>query len=182
MKTHSSAAGGADGAMTAAARWTVLYCGVDTRDLADMVPALMARHATHTWILTSGQQGAEDLILEVRPRVAPEREARVQVFRGAEVYFMDFAGHSSSDFAYDEDQPEALQRRIDLAVLATLGPTRVVLDRDGEVIVRSVMVIDPDGPHRKQDTIVTRPIPFLAARIGRRQVTREVLEFAAIDR
>jgi hypothetical protein len=113
--------------------------------------------------------------------VAPERTGQVQVFRGAEVYLMAFAGHSSKDFAYDdEDRPEALQGRIELAVLATWGPTRVVLDRDGEVIVRSVMVIDPDGPHRKQDAIVTWPVRQLAARLCGRQVTREVLEFAAI--
>ena len=160
----------------------MIYCGVDTRDLAGLVPALMARHPTHTWALTSGQREAEDLILEIRPKAAPERTAQVQVFRGAEVYFTDFAGHSSKDFTYeDEDRPEALQGRIELAVLATRGPTRVVLDRDGERIVRSEMVIDPDGPHREHDAIVTWPFPRLAARISGRQVTREVLDFAAID-
>jgi hypothetical protein len=141
----------------------------------------MASHPTHTCVITSGQHEAEDLILEIHPTRAPERTARVQVFRGAEVYFMDFAGHSSSDFAYDdEDRPEALQGRIQLAVRATLGPTRVLLDRAGDVVVRSVMVIDPDGPSPDQDTIVTRPLPRLAARLNGQQVTREVLEFPAI--
>jgi len=141
----------------------------------------MASHPTHTWVVTSGQQEVEDLTFEIRPKLAPERTAQVQVFRGAEVYFMDFAGHSSTDYAYDdEDRPEALQGRIELAVLATRSPTRVVLDRDGEVVVRSVMVIDPDGPHREQDAIMTWPLRRLDARLCGRQVTREVLEFTAI--
>ena len=155
---------------------------MDTRDLAAMVPALMASHPTHTWVMTSGNHEAEDLILEIHPKLAPDRTARVQVFRGAEVYFMDFAGHSSSDFAYeDEDRPEALEGRIELAVRATAGPTRVLLDRAGDVIVRSVMVIDPNGPAPEQDTIVTRPVPRLAARLRGQEVTREVLEFTAIE-
>jgi hypothetical protein len=154
---------------------------MDTRDLANMVSGLMAGHPTHTWVMTSGQQEAEDLILEIHPTSAPERTALVRVFRGAEVYFIDFAGHSSADFAYDdEDRPQALQGRIELAIRATLGPTRVLLERAGEVIVRSVMVLDPDGPNPEQDTIVTRPVPRLAARLRGQQVTREVLEFTAI--
>ena len=155
---------------------------VDTRDLAGLVPALMASHPTHTWVISSGQHEAEDLIVEIHPTRAPERTARVQVFRGAEVYFMDFAGHSSSDFAYDdEDRPEALQGRIELAVRATAGPTRVQLDRAGDEIVRSVMVLDPDGAAPEQDTIITRPLPALAARLRRQRVTRQVLEFTAIE-
>jgi hypothetical protein len=154
---------------------------VDTQDLAGLVPALMASHPTHTWVMTSGQHEAGDLILEIHPTKAPERTARVQVFRGAEVYFMDFAGHSSSDFAYDDaDRPEALQGRIELAVRATAGPTRVQLDRAGDVIVRSVMVMDPDGAAPEQDTIVTRPLSRVAARLRGQHVTREVLEFTAI--
>src|SRR6476661_7628594 len=149
---------------------------MDTSDLADLVPGLMASHPTHVWAVTSGRQESEDLIVEIRPALAPQRRAQVQVFRGAEVYFMAFAGHSSKDFAYDDvDRPEALQGRIELAVRATLGPTRVLLDRAGEVIVRSVMVISPDGPVPEQDTIVTRPLPRLAARLHGQQVTREVL-------
>jgi hypothetical protein len=131
--------------------------------------------------MTSGQHDSEDLIVQMHPTLAPERTARVQVFRGAEVYFMDFAGHSSKDFAYDdEDRPEVLQGRIELAVRATLGPTRVLLDRAGEVILRSVMVIDPDGPNPEQDTIVSWPIRRLEARLCGHQVTREVVEFSAI--
>ncbi|MGO4604556.1 hypothetical protein [Terrabacter sp. 2YAF2] len=154
---------------------------MDTSDLADLVPGLMASHPKHAWVVMSGRHGGEDLIVEIHPALAPERRAQVQVFRGAEVYFMDFAGHSSKDFAYeDEDRPEALQGRIELAVRATLGPTRVVLERAGDVIVRSVMVIDPDGPAPDQDMIVTRPVPRVAARLRGQEVTREVLEFPAI--
>src|SRR4051812_26466900 len=93
---------------------------VDTSDPADLVPGLMASHPTHVWAVTSGRQGGEDLIVEIHPALAPERRAQVHVFRGAEAYFMDFAGHSSKDFAYDdEDRPEALQGRIKRAVRAS---------------------------------------------------------------
>ena len=71
---------------------------------------------------------------------------------------------------------------IELAALATLGPTHAVLDRGGDVIVLSVMVTDPDGPHREQDAIVRWPFRQLAANLSRHPVTREVLDFAAITR
>lgn len=73
-----------------------------------------------------------------------------------------------------------LRGRLDLAVRATLGPTRVTLDRAGEVTVRSVMVIDPDGPGQEQDTIVTRPGGWLWTHVRGGRVIREVLEFPAL--
>jgi hypothetical protein len=154
---------------------------MDIRDLAALVPALMTSNPQHRWVLLSGTGTSEDLVIEVSPMLAPDRTARVHVMRSAEVHFMDFAGHSSSDFAYEDDERiEALRGRLDLAVQATLGPTRVTLDRAGEVIVRSVMVIDPDGPREEQDTIVTRPLDRLAARLRGSHVVREVLEFRAV--
>ena len=54
---------------------------------------------------------------------------------------MGFMGHRSVDFAYeDEEGEDVLRGRIELDALATLGPTHAVLDRDVDLIVRSVMV------------------------------------------
>jgi hypothetical protein len=67
-----------------------------------------------------------------------------------------FGGHVSDEFAYgDEDRPEALQERIDLSTAATLGPTRVCLDRVGDIVVGSTMVIDPEGHRPHEDQIVS---------------------------
>jgi hypothetical protein len=45
-----------------------------------------------------------------------------------EVFTLTFAGHLSTDYAYDDDKPKTLQERIEPAVAATTGPTRVILD------------------------------------------------------
>ena len=52
-------------------------------------------------------------MVTLSPVASPERTATVRVFAGAEVFFFEFAGHDSVDFAYDdEERPEALQERI----------------------------------------------------------------------
>jgi hypothetical protein len=159
----------------------MLHFGVDTHALAELVPALMAGHPTHEWVLMQGQREPKDLILEIRPRLALERVATVRVFRGAEVYFTEFEGHSSVDYAYeDAEREDVLRGRIELAVAATLGPTRVIIDRDGDVIVRTLMVLDPDGPRREQDAILSWPLRRVSARLNRHQLTRETLDFAAV--
>ena len=153
---------------------------MNIRDLADLVPALMAEHPAHGWVIRSGQRDGDDLHLEIYPKRAPDRIARVKVMRSVEVYFTDFAGHSSVDFAYeDDDRPEVLQGRIDLAVRATLGPTRVTLHRTREAIVKSELVIDPDGDHREPDAIVLLP-GYFTARLFRQQIIREVLDFPEV--
>ena len=149
-------------------------------DLADMVPELMAEHPTHTWVRTSSKNYPADLVLEISPNLEPERKARVQVTTSLEVYFMDFAGHGVTDFAYeDEDRREVMEGQIDLAARVTLGPTRVTLERAGDVLVRSALIVDPDGPGREE--FVTSYTPgYLTARLFRREVLREVLEFRAL--
>lgn len=154
---------------------------MNIRDLANLVPALMADHRAHGWVIRSGQRDGDDLDLEIFPKQAPDRIAQVKVMRSVEVYFTDFAGHSSPDFAYeDDDRPEVLQERIELAVRATLGPTRVTLHRVGEAIVKSELVIDPDGNHCEPDAIVHGP-GYFTARLFRRRLIREVLDFPDIS-
>lgn len=120
---------------------------MNTHDLAMLVPELMAPHPGHTWSLLSGGGHGVDLDFEVRPVAAPSRVATVVVLASAEVYHVSFEGHTDTDFAYDDaDRPDALRRRIELAAAATTGPTRVTLKLAGETVIRSELVLDPDGP------------------------------------
>ncbi|WP_139142692.1 hypothetical protein [Humibacillus sp. DSM 29435] len=147
-------------------------------DLTDMVPGLMAKHPSHGWTMASGQPDTRDPILDIYPLAASDRKAQVQI--GLEIFFLDFAGHRTADFAYtDRDRVEVLEQRLELAARATLGPTRVTLYRVDGQIVRSTMVIDPDGPDREEDTIMTTTGHFVA-RLLRRQVLPEVLDFPAV--
>lgn len=153
---------------------------MDTPELAALVPGFMAQHRGHEWLLTSPKGAGEDLVVTLFPTTAPERIATVRVNAGAEVFLVGFCGHSSADFAYDdEDRPESLQERIDLAVAATLGPTRVTLDFDGDVIVGSTLVIDPDGPNPRENGPVSWPIRRLKARVRGRRISRQVIELPA---
>jgi hypothetical protein len=154
---------------------------VDTPELAALVPGLMARHPVHEWTLTSGRVPGQDLVVTLSPVATTMRTATVRVFAGAEVFIFEFAGHESVDFAYDDtDRPETLQERVDLAAAATLGPTRVTLDRAGDIIVGSTLVIDPDGPSIREDCSGTRPLRRLEARLRRRRIIRQVIDFPAI--
>ncbi|HQZ00986.1 MAG TPA: hypothetical protein PLQ63_13385 [Propionicimonas sp.] len=154
---------------------------MDTPELAALIPGLMARHPAHGWTLTSGRIPGEDLVVTLSPVASPERTATVRVFAGAEVFFFEFAGHDSVDFAYDdEERPEALQERIDLAAAATLGPTRVTLDRAGDSVVRSTLVIDPDGPSPRENYGGTWPLRRLKARLRGRRIIRQVIDLPAI--
>jgi hypothetical protein len=154
---------------------------VDTPELAALIPGLMARHPGHEWTLTSGRVPGEDLVVTLSPVASPERTATVRVFAGAEVFILEFAGHESADFAYDDkDRPETLQERIDLAAAATLGPSRVTLDRAGDIVVGSTLVIDPDGPSPRENCGGTWPLRRLKARLRGRRIIRQVIDFPAI--
>lgn len=159
---------------------SVLHSGVQTSDLALLVPELMPRHPNHRWTLVSGHAPGEDLVLTLHPDEWPDRVATVKVHVGAEVFSLSFAGHESVDFAYeDADRPDALQARIDLAVAATTGPTRVVRDCAGDLTVRSTLVVDPDGPHPREDQVVSYPLRRARALFTGRRVTRVVKDFPA---
>ena len=157
-----------------------LLSPVDTPELAALVPGFMARHPGQEWTLTSGTAAGEDLVVTLSPMTAPERIATVRVLAGAEVFLFDFSGYSSADFAYDdEDRPATLQERIDLAVAATLGPTRVTLDFDRDVIVASTLVIDPDGQGSHEYSPFSWPLRRLKARVRGRRISRQVIDLPA---
>ena len=141
----------------------------------------MARHPAHEWALSSGRVPGEDLVVTLSPVASPERTATVRVFAGAEVFILEFAGYDSTDFAYDDgDRPETLQERIDLAAAVTFGPTRVTLDCAGDIVVGSSLVIDPDGPSPRENPGGTWPLRRLKARLRRRRIIRQVIDFPAI--
>lgn len=152
---------------------------MDTPDLAALVPDLMARHPSCGWTVLAGRAASEDLVIDLYPLAWPERVATVRVNAGAEVFSFAFAGHYSHDFAYeDEDRPEALRERIDLAVEAARGPTRVICDQAGGTIIESTLIVNPDGPNSRED-FASYPIRRLKFFLKRTQVTRNVTDFPA---
>lgn len=152
---------------------------VNTPDLAALVPRQLARHPTFEWTILSGLAPEEDLVVELYPRDWPERVATVQVNPGAEVFSVTFAGHVCHGFAYrDQDRPETLQDLIDIAAEAASGPTRVTRDCRNGIIVRSTLVVDPDGPHRSSH-VVSYPLRRLKSFFGAGRRTREVDDFPA---
>ncbi|MGZ4685018.1 MAG: hypothetical protein ACXVYY_02830 [Oryzihumus sp.] len=119
-------------------------------------------------------------MIELHPRAGPERVATVQVNSAAEVFSFAFAGHVGHDFAYEDvDRPEALRERIDLAVDAASGPTRVIRRRRGGMTLESTLVLDPDGPHPHRDT-VSYPVRRLRSRVRGGRTTREVEDFPGL--
>ena len=160
----------------------VLDSDVDTPELAALVPGLLTRHPGHDWTLVSGDAAGEDLLVRMHPAASPDRVATVRVNAGAEVFCFTFAGHVSTDFAYDDaDRVEALRDRIDLAAAATLGPTRVVLERCRELTLRSTLVMDPDGVSRREDAVVSWPLRRLKARLTRGRISRQVIDFPFVE-
>ncbi len=155
---------------------------MDTGDLEELVPGLMGRHPGHTWVLLSPGGPGQDLRGEVRLIADPSRIAVVQVNAGAEVFHVDFAGHTNTDFAYDDgDRLEAFQECIDLAAAVTRGPTRVTLGLVGDVVVRSRLVVDPDGPSRLEGGAVSYPLRRLEAFFRGEGVVERVVDLPAID-
>ncbi len=118
-------------------------------------------------------------MIELHPLARPERVATVRVGNGAEVFSFAFAGHESHDFAYaDEDRLGTLQERIDLAVEAAGGPTRVIREQAGGATIKSKLVVDPDGPNPRPD-VASYPIRRLKAFLKGSRITREVADFPA---
>lgn len=141
----------------------------------------MAQHPAHHWTLLSGLLPGEDLRLALHPVAEPGRIATVGALPGAEVFLVDFAGHTGVDFAYeDADQRELLEQSIDLAAAATTGPTRVTVDRAGDLTIASSMIVDPEGPYPRKILGSSRPLRRLRARLRGRRVTRSVVDFPRV--
>lgn len=155
-----------------------LTSAVQTPELADLVPDLMAAHPLVGWEASAPEQD-EDLVVDLRLIADPTRAAQVLVNAGGEVFTFRFAGHDSADFAYggDLDQVETLTERLELASLALIGPTRIVLTTDGDQVLRSEMVIDPEGPHPRSDVVTSWPLRRLRSRLLLRRATEQVLTF-----
>lgn len=151
---------------------------VHTPDLAALVPALMSAHPACEWTILTGTVPSEDLEVTVCPASAPDRKATIRVLAGAEVFTVTFAGHVSTDYAYnDAERPDTLQERIEFAVAASTGPTRVTLERAGTALIGSTLVLDPDGSSPRHDARVSWPIRRLQAALRGRSIVREVLDF-----
>ncbi len=139
----------------------------------------MTRYPQCAWNLVSGPAVAGDLLLSLQLRAAPDRQATVQVFAGAEVFFFAFAGAESVDFAYaDADKPEALQERIALAVRAMRGPTRLIRDQARGRTVEATLILDVDGAAEQLSS--SYPFRRLRAFVTGARVEREIVDYPAV--
>lgn len=153
---------------------------MDTPDLAELVPDLMARHPHCAWSIVSGRVQGEALVVELHPFAWPDRVAQIEVNVGGEVFFLSFAEyHDGPEYGYeDSDKREVLEDRLKEAVDLATGPTRIIRDMVDGVVVLSRLVRDPDGPEpRPVSTTFDHPAKYMIARLRRRTITREVSDF-----
>lgn len=116
-------------------------------------------------------------MIELYPLASSDLAATVCVNVGAEVFRFTFAGHDSHDFAYDDDDRlETLREPTDLAAQAITGPTRIILEQAGDVIIQSTMILNPDSPDSRQD-VVSYPVRRLKSLLQRHRVTRTTADF-----
>lgn len=142
----------------------------------------MREHPDFEWSEVEGGGLAEDLILRIRPVSERHRVATVTAHEGGNRFSVEFAGHEISAFAYDDDgeRLEVLRDCLAEAIALARGPTRVVLEFAGEVLVRSTAArLDGSGVEVRPQR-VEYPIRRLVSRL-RRQVRRhEVVDFPSL--
>ena len=158
--------------------------GVDTPDLAELVPVLMARYPHVAWTVANEHAEGEVLLVELHPRARPERVATIEVNPHAQVFFLSFGGHRAGpEFAYeDEDKREVFEDLIKDAVALATGPTRVTRHTVDGVEVSSSLLVDVDGPtQRSLGVSFSNPVAYVKARLRGRRTTKEVIGFPSID-
>lgn len=94
---------------------------------------------------------------------------------------MEFQGFKDTDLAYDDaDRREVLKDRLSQAVRAVRGPTRVILERDGERVVSCRLIllgergVSIDGPFA-----TSWPFGLLAARLRFRRLVKTAIDVTA---
>jgi hypothetical protein len=110
----------------------------------------------------------------------PLRSAIVTV-AGLELFFLEFQGFEDTDFAYDDDdRREVLKDRLSQAVLAVRGPTRVILERDGEKVVSCRLILLGEGGDSFDGPLATSwPFRRLAARLRFRRLVKTTTDVTA---
>lgn len=95
-----------------------------------------------------------------------------------ELFFLEFQGFKDTDFAYDdEDRIEVLTDRLSQAVRAVRGPTRVILERDGEKVVSCRLVLLGERGDSINGPLATSyPFRRLAARLRLRRLVQTAIE------
>ena len=144
----------------------------------------MAQHPHCAWNVLTGSVQGEPLVVELHPLAWPERVARIEVAVGGEVFSLAFAGYNTfTEVGYeDSDKRELLEDRINESADLAAGPTRITRDVVDGITVRSRIVLNPDGPDRRSFGVtIYDATTYLKARLRLRTITREVIDFPAMD-
>jgi hypothetical protein len=123
---------------------------VKSSELAALVLGIMSSLPSCDWSFGSSERSPHDVIVRISLGSDPLRSAMVTVAAGLELFFLEFQGFEDTDFAYDDDdRGEVLKDRLSQAVRAVRGPTRVILERDGEKMVSRRLILGRRGRLRR---------------------------------
>lgn len=154
---------------------------VESSELAALVPGIMSSLPSCDWSFGSSERNPHDVIVRISLGSDPLRSAMVTVAAGLELFFLEFQGFEGTDFAYDDDdRREVLKDRLSQAVRAVRGPTRVILERDGEKVVSSRLILLGEGGDSIDGPLATSwPFRRLAARLRFRRLVKTAIEVTA---
>ena len=154
---------------------------VDSSELAALVPGIMASLPSCDWSFGSSERHPHDVIIHISLGSDPLRSATVRVAAGLELFFLEFQGFEDTDFAYDDDdRGEVLKDRLSQAVCAVRGPTRVILERDGEKVVSCRLILLGEGGDSTDAPLSTSwPFRRLAARLRFLRLVTTAIEVTA---
>ena len=154
---------------------------VDSSELAALVPGIMSSLPPCHWSFGSSERHPHDLIVRISLGSDPLRSATVTVTAGLELFFLNFRGFGDTDFAYrDDDRREVLKDRLSQAVRVVRGPTRVVLEPDGEKVVSCRLILLGEGGDSTEVPLATSwPFRRLAARLKFRRLVTAAIDVTA---
>jgi hypothetical protein len=160
----------------------VFNWAVESSELAALVPGIMSSLPFCEWSFGASERYPHDVIVRISLGSDPLRSAMVTVPAGLELFFLEFQGFEDTDFAYDDDdRREVLKGRLSQAARAVRGPTRVVLERDGEKVVSCRLVLVGEGGDDSIDGPLATSYPFrrLAARLRFRRLVKTAIDVPA---
>lgn len=139
---------------------------VDSSEFAALVPGIMSALPPCDWSFGSSERHPHDLIVRISLGSDPLRSAR---------------GFGDTDFAYrDDDRWEVLKDRLSQAVRAVRGPTRVILERDGEKVVSCRLILLGEAGDSPDSPLATSwPFRRFAARLRFRRLVTTAIDVTA---
>lgn len=154
---------------------------VESSELAALVPGIMSPLPSCDWSFGASERSPHDVIVRISLGSDPLRSAMVTVAVGLELFFLEFQGFEDTDFAYDDDDHrKVLKNRLSQAVRAVRGPTRVILERDGEKVVSCRLILLGEGGDSIDGPLATSwPFRRLAARLRFRRLVKTAIDVTA---